>query len=147
VRRCVGSFHEKSSVLRRCIDEGGWLVLDPFVGGGKQRAQVSVEELSDTSVSFPVVGAPRPGIGVANCFAALFPGLRSGIWCWAGIGSRMWCWAWLGFFGWVSSRIDNFFCWAGPDFDSGGGRAGGVEGRCVGVGRRARVGDVVGEDA
>jgi hypothetical protein len=40
-----------------------------------------------------------------------------------------------------------FFCWTGPEFDSGGGRAGGVEGRCVGVGRRARVGDVVGEDA
>ena len=39
------------------------------------------------------------------------------------------------------------FCWTGPDFDSSGGRAGGVEGRCVGVERRARVGDVVGEDA
>jgi hypothetical protein len=67
----------RRAVLRWCIDGGERLVLDPFVGGGKQRAQVSVEELSDTSVSFPVVGAPRPGIGVANCFAALFPGLRS----------------------------------------------------------------------
>ena len=64
-------------MLRWCIDGGEWLVLDPFVGGGKQRAQVSVEKLSDASECFPVVGAPGPGIGVANCFAALFPGLRS----------------------------------------------------------------------
>ena len=64
-------------MLRWCIDGGEWLVLDPFVGGGKQRVQVSVEKLSDASECFPVVGAPGPGIGVANCFAALFTGLRS----------------------------------------------------------------------
>ena len=39
------------------------------------------------------------------------------------------------------------FCWTGPDFDSRGGRVEGEEGREFGVGRRARVGYVVGEDA
>ena len=78
MRRCVGGFHEKGSVLRWCIDGGEWLVLDPFVGGGKQRAQVSVEELSDTSVCFPVVGALELRTDLPPCF-----------WGW-GLGVSFW---------------------------------------------------------